>query len=114
MEKRNRSAEKRLTPQSRILRYMRLSRGHSMAVAASELNLSKAAVCHIEHGRLDISAARIQQLVRRYDYTMEEFNEYMSGKPLPALSLRDSCIQILGQLDEGKLRAVHGMLVGFA
>jgi len=109
-----RSQQKRLTHQSKILQFMRRSKRIPMREAGRRINFSASTISHIEQGRMDVSAERIQLLVESYGYTMPEFEEYMAGKTIPVLSIKEECFSLIDQLDESKLRAVHGMLVGFA
>ncbi len=111
--KSKRSQEKRITVQSKVIRYMRLSRGISQREAARECGISEAAIGHYENGRMDISEARLADFLRAYGYSRREFDEYVYGKPLPVISVRDECIGLLGRIDETKLRAVHAVLVSF-
>lgn len=109
-----RSSQKRMTTQSRIIRYMRISRRISLRAAASHLGISCSAICHYELGRMDIAPGRIRDLVCLYQYTIAEFEEYLAGKPIPVLSIKDECTLLLDRIDETKLRAVHGVLLSFA
>lgn len=109
-----RSQQKRITKQAKILQYMRRSKRISMREAGRRVNLSDSAISHYEQGRMDLSTERIRVLVESYGYSASEFEEFMSGKDIPILSIKEECFSLLEQLDETKLRAVHGMLVGFA
>ena len=71
------------TRESKILRYMRLSKGLSMRSAGAVLKLSDSAICHYEHGRMNVSTDTIIKLVEGYGYVMAEFEEYMRGKEIP-------------------------------
>ena len=113
MKKQKRSQRKIITPTSKILRYMRMSRQISMRAAGKRNGLSDSAIAHYETGRMDISTDRIRQLVENYGYTMQDFEEYTAGKPLPVLSIKDECYCLIDRLDETKLRAVHALLTGF-
>lgn len=62
---------------------------------------------------MDIPEERVGQFVGLYGYSMQEFHGYLSGAPIPVLSLKDECINLLDRIDEPKLRAVHAVLVGF-
>ncbi len=113
MKKYKRSQIRRGSPESKIIRYMRMSRGIPMRAAGRLIGASDSLISHLETGRLDLSPARITQLVEAYGYTMEEFEEYQAGKPIPVLSIKDECIGLLDRLDDTKLRAVHAVLVSF-
>jgi transcriptional regulator with XRE-family HTH domain len=75
--------------------------------------ISVSAINHYEHGRMDISATRIAQLVESYGYTMQDFSEYLAGKPLPMLSIKAECVGLLDRIDDTKLKAVHAVLTSF-
>ena len=113
MKKPKRSQQKIITPTSKILRFMRMSRRISMRAAGARNGISDSSIAHYETGRMDISKARIRQLVECYGYTMQDFDEYTAGKPLPVLSIKDECFCLIDRLDETKLRAVHALLSGF-
>ncbi|MGK5089872.1 helix-turn-helix transcriptional regulator [Bdellovibrionota bacterium FG-2] len=85
MKKPKRSQQKIITPTSKILRFMRMSRGISMREAGARNGISDSAINHYEQGRMNISSKRLQQLIGCYGYTMQEFEEYAVGKPLPVL-----------------------------
>lgn len=108
-----RSQQKRVTLDAKIVRYMRVSRGISQREASRKCSLSEAAIGHYEHGRMEVSAIRLAQFLKAYGYTMEEFEEYKSGKPIPVVSVKDECVNLLNRIDDQKLRAVYGVLTSF-
>ena len=111
--KTKRSQERRITVQSKVVRFMRVSRGISQREAARKSDISEPAIGHYENGRMDISPARLEQFLCVYGFTRGEYEEYMNGKPIPVMSVRDDCIGLLGRIDETKLRAVHAVLTSF-
>lgn len=108
-----RTAIKKQTREGRILRYMRTLRHLSMTKAGAKCNLAAPTINHYEKGRLDLNPERIEKLLKAYQFTRAEFDEYMNGKEIPALSLKEECISLLDQIGERRLRAVHGVLLGF-
>lgn len=112
--RRKRSQEKKITVQCKVARFMRVSRGISQREAAKKCNISEPAIGHYENGRMDISATRLEQFLKTYGYSKQEFDEYVNGKPIPVISVRDECVSLLGRIDEVKLRAVHAVLTSFA
>ena len=113
MPKPKRSNLRIITPTSKILRYMRMSRKVSMRAAGARLGISDSSIAHYETGRMDVFPERICQLVESYGYTMQDFEEVKNGRPMPVLSIKDECYQLIDRLDESKLRAVHAMLSSF-
>ena len=108
-----RSYEKRVTRDAQILRHMRLTRRMSLTESGKSVHISGSAVAHIEHGRMDVSKARIETMVKAYGYTMAEYMEYFDGKALPR-NLRDECILLLRQCDESKIQMLHPVISNLA
>lgn len=109
-----RSQQKIITTKSRIIRFMRISKKISQPDAARAAGCSPQAIGHYENGRMDIPEARLRRLLTLYDFTNEEFLEYLNGKPIPLVSVKDECLQLLDQIrNEDKLRAVHTVLKSF-
>ena len=111
--KRKRSQEKKITAQCKIIRFMRVSRGISQREAGKKCDVSEQAIGHYENGRMDIAPTRLEKFLKVYGYTRQEFDEYVAGKPIPVISVRDECVSLLGRIDEVKLRAVHAVLASF-
>lgn len=106
-----RSQQKIITVKSKILRFMRLSRRLSQSFAAEVALCSDATIGHYENGRMDTPEIRLNRLLAAYGYSYEEYLEYIGGKPIPVLSLKDECLALLNQVEnEEKLRAIHTIL----
>ncbi len=90
-----------------------MSRKISIRVPGRQVGISDSSIAHYETGRTDVLPERIFQIVESYGYTMEDFEEFKNGHPMPVLSLKDESYQLIDRLDESKLRAVHAMLTGF-
>ncbi len=108
-----RSQEKRITLLTKVIRFMRISRGISQKEAAKRCGLSEQAIGHYEHGRMAISPVRLTAFLDAYGFTLRELDEYLAGKPIPVVSVKDECVLLLDRIDETKLRAVHALLASF-
>lgn len=109
-----RSQQKIITIKSRAIRYMRLSKGMPQSVAAETAGCSKQAIGHYETGRMDISAERLRRLLSAYGYTESDFEEYLTGKAIPILNVKDECGALLDRIvGEEKLLAVLTILKSF-
>src|SRR5206468_3840676 len=97
------SQQKKMTALSQALRFMRKSRGISQKEAALRCKLSEQSIGHYEHGRMGISEARLSQFLSAYGFTRAELDEYLSGKPIPVVSLKEECTDLLAHLDAPKL-----------
>ena len=109
-----RSQQKIITTKSKIIRFMRISKKISQPNAARAAGCSPQAIGHYENGRMNIPENRLRRLLTLYDFTFEEFTEYLGGKPIPMVNVKDECLQLLDQIrNEEKLRAVHTILKSF-
>lgn len=107
-----RSNQKRITKEAIILRHMRMERGLSLNIAGGRVGITGSAIAHIEQGRMDISRARTETLVKAYGYTLDDYFELLERKEAP-IHIRDECLSIIRQLDDSRLQAVHSVLVNF-
>jgi transcriptional regulator with XRE-family HTH domain len=108
-----RSCIKRITRETVVLRWMRKSRQISMKRAGEEIGITSSTVSHIEQGRMALPKDRVPQLLALYGYAPAEYEEYVMGKPLPVLNVRDECEQIIARIESQKLKALHAVLLSF-
>ncbi len=109
-----RCRHKIITDRNRILKYMRNSRNLSMRKAGKMIGTSDGTINHIENGRRDnISEEWIIKLLEAYEYTLEEFNEYLTGKKAIPIDHRKECITLLKNIDSQKIKAIHGLISNF-
>lgn len=109
-----RSQQKIITEKSKVLRFMRISKKIPQSLAARAAECSEAAIGHYENGRMDIPEDRLTKLLRIYGYSYKDLEEYLNGKPVPIIDVRDDCLKLLDQIrNEEKLRAVHTILKSF-
>ena len=98
--------------EAQVLRHLRLSKNLSLNQAGRVLRITGSAIAHMEQGRMDISKKRIETMVQGYGYAMDEFYEYLDGKPIP-INYRDECLIIIRQLEPAQLQAIYPILVNF-
>ena len=108
--KKRRCNNKIITDHSRVLKFMRVSRSFSMRKAGRIVGTSSSTVNHIENGRMDISDNWVRKFVEGYGYTLSDYDAYIAGKKAVPLDYRDECINIIRNMDNPKLKAVHGFL----
>jgi transcriptional regulator with XRE-family HTH domain len=108
-----RSYIKRITRETVVLRWMRRIRRVSMRRAGAEIGVSGSTISHIEQGRMDLPKERVPQLLALYGYTPAEYEEFVMGKSLPVLNMRDECEQMIARIESPKLKALHAVLLSF-
>ena len=104
-----RSQQKLITRDAQILRHLRLSKKLSLNNAGRSVGISGSAIAHIEQGRMDVSSARLETLVKAYGYTLHDYMEYADGKELPR-NLRDECVLLLKKCDDSKIQVLHPVI----
>ncbi len=104
-----RSQIKKITQDARILRHMRLTQKLSLNEAGRLVGISGSAIAHMEQGRMDISRARLETLVKALGFSMSDYLEYYDGLEIPK-NLRDECILLLRRCDLSKIEMLHPII----
>ena len=109
-----RSNQKRITKRAEVIRYLRISKGMSQRDVSRRCRLSEAAIGHYEHGRMEVSEARLDQLLSLYGCSREKFDDHLSAPKMPTVRIREDCMNLLTRINEAKLQVVHSVLLSFA
>ena len=104
-----RSYRKIQSKEGKILRFMRKKSGLSLRKVAARVGITDSMICHIDIGRQDLPAGRLDALLGVYGFTRGDFDTYMTGKRIP-VDLRDECVELLRGLKEEKLKSVYALL----
>lgn len=91
-----------------VLRRMRESSGLTMRQVGGMIGISHVAISQFENQKLDLPDYRIEQLVKAYGYTADEFNKILGRAPV--VSPKDDCHSMLGQLNDEQLSALRGIM----
>lgn len=102
------TVKKKETNVPTVLRRMRESSELTMRQVGAMIGISHVAISQFENRKLDLPDYRIEQLVKAYGYTMDEFNKIM-GKA-PVVSPKDDCFAMLEKLNDDQLVAVRAIL----
>jgi transcriptional regulator with XRE-family HTH domain len=88
---------------------MRESAELTMRQVGAMIGVSHVAISQFENQKLDLPDYRIEQLVKAYGYTMDEFNKIM-GRSAPVVSPKDDCYAMIERLDEDQLVAIRSVM----
>ncbi len=91
-----------------VLRRMRESSGLTMRQVGAMIGISHVAISQFENQKLNLPDYRIEQLVKAYGYTLDEFNKIMGRAPV--VSPKDDCYAMIERLDDEQLLAVRSIL----
>ena len=107
-----RFCKKIVTKEVQVLRALRQLKGISQNKASLSCGYHKAAIGHIEDGRVKLHESRISHIVKTYGFAMEDFEYHMKSDTL-ITDIQDECISIIRALSEKNLKAVHPLLLNF-
>lgn len=96
---------------AKILKRLRESSKLTTRQAAALVGVTHTTISHFENEKRVFSNFRIEQLVRAYGYTMEEFHKILGCKPL--ISLKEDCAAMIDLLDDEQLSALRQLLMQF-
>lgn len=91
-----------------VLRRMRESSELTMREVGAMIGISHVAISQFENQKLNLPDYRVEQLVKAYGYTMDEFNKII-GRAI-VVSPKDDCHAIVDRLDDEQLLAVRAIL----
>ena len=93
-----------------VMRRMRESAELTMRQVGAMIGVSHVAISQFENGKLELPDYRIEQLVKAYGYSMDEFNKIM-GKAAPVVSPKDDCFAMLERLSEVQIAVMRSVMV---
>jgi hypothetical protein len=84
-----------------------------MRAAGAMIGVCGSTISHCEQGRMNFPPGRIPDLIRGYGFTQSDFEEFVMGRALPVLDIREECVQMIARLDATKLKPLHAVLLSF-
>lgn len=91
-----------------VLRRMRESSNLTMRQAAGIVGISHVAISQLENGKLSLPHYRIEQLVKAYGFTEEEFGKIIGREPV--ISPKDECYAMLDRLGDQELSVLRQLM----
>lgn len=91
-----------------VLRRLRENAGLTTRQAASIVGVTHTTISHFENGKRAVQGFRIEQFVRAYGYTMEQFNKIIGNNTV--LSFKDDCMAMINLMDDEQLAAIRAVM----
>ena len=91
-----------------VLKRLRENARLTTRQAASIVGVTHTTIGHFENGKRTVEGFRVEQMVRAYGYTMEQFDKIVGNKTV--LSFKDDCISMLGLMDDEQLAAIRAVM----
>jgi transcriptional regulator with XRE-family HTH domain len=104
------NAKKKSSNLPTVMRRMRESAELTMRQVGAMIGVSHVAISQFENGKLELPDYRVEQLVKAYGFSMEEFNKIM-GKAAPVVSPKDDCFAMLDRLTEEQIALLRSVMV---
>ena len=103
---------KKITKEVKLLKSLRDMCGMSQSEVGRLCDVHAKSIGHIEHGRVDLTDARLSMLLLAYKISDAEFDE-MLQEDLLRFEVIGECTQILKKIESNKLKAVRALLINF-
>lgn len=91
-----------------VLKRLRENARLTTRQAASIVGVTHTTISHFENGKRAIEGFRVEQMVRAYGYTMEQFDKIAGNKTV--LSFKDDCASMIGLMDDEQLAAIRAVM----
>lgn len=99
---------KRQESVANVLKRLREKADLTTRQAAGIIGVTHTTISQYENGKREFSSLRIEQLVKAYGYTMDQFEKILGHKSV--ISYKDDCHTLVDQLDDDQLAAVRSIL----
>lgn len=100
--------EKRNQSIANVLKRLREKAELTTRQAAGLIGVTHTTISQFENGKREFSGYRIEELVKAYGYTLDQFHKILGHKT--AISYKDDCLAMVAQLDDEQLGAVRSVL----
>ena len=91
-----------------VLRRLREAAGLTIRQAGGLLGVAHTTISQFETGKRTFTTFRIEQLVKAYGYTMEEYLKILGRKAV--INLKDDCVTMIDLLDDDQLSAIRAVM----
>lgn len=95
--------------QGNLLRKIREASGLTMRQLAMQVGISHPAISQVEHGKLELPRAWIEQIVAACGHAVEDFDKLM-GAGQVAIDHRIECISLVNTLEEDDLKLMFNLM----
>lgn len=109
-----RSAERRITPESRTLRFLREQSKLSFRQASKISGLNVAIINHLENGRLATHQRHLDRLLPCYGVSMKTYEMFVLGSVALPEDVRRECVEVIKVLPSAQLHSVLQILRAMA
>lgn len=107
-----RSRFQRTTQESRALKALRLKSGLSQRKLATLMEVPQTRINHSENGRAYIRKDYVEKFLTAINLEWQDWDELVKQGKFRE-ELKEDCVNLISNLNEEKLRVLHGLLLNF-
>ena len=100
--------QKRHQSAANVLKRLREKAELTTRQAAGIIGVTHTTISQFENGKRDFAGYRIEELVKAYGYTMDQFEKVLGHKSV--ISYKDDCFAMIEQLDDEQLGAIRAVI----
>ncbi len=100
--------EKRSQSAANVLKRLREKAELTTRQAGGIIGVTHTTISQFENGKRDFAGFRIEELVRAYGYTMDQFHKILGHQSV--VSYKDDCLAMVKLLDEDQLGAIRAVI----
>ncbi len=109
-----RSQQKRICPQTRVLKFLRERAGISVRHAARISGVGDSVINHLENGRIDLHQRHLDKLLPAYGASMQTFEMFASGSVAMPQDVWADFLELVRGMSQDQLRTAHPVLVSLS
>ncbi|MBX2987799.1 MAG: helix-turn-helix domain-containing protein [Bdellovibrionaceae bacterium] len=102
------TSQKRQESVANVMKRLREKANLTTRQAAGIIGVTHTTISQYENGKREFSSLRIEELVKAYGYTMDQFEKILGHKSV--ISYKDDCHTLIDRLDDDQLAAVRSIL----
>ncbi|MEN0059993.1 MAG: helix-turn-helix transcriptional regulator [Bdellovibrio sp.] len=91
-----------------VLRRLREASGLTIRQAGGLLGVAHTTISQFETGKRTFTTFRIEQLVKAYGYSMEEYFKILGRKAV--INIKDDCVTMIDLMDDDQLSAIRAVM----
>lgn len=95
--------------QGNLLRRIRESSGLTMRQLAMQVGISHSAISQLEHGKLELPRARVEQIIKACGHSVEDFDRLVGKKTIP-INYREECLSLVRRMEEEDLMLLFKLM----
>lgn len=100
--------EQRNQSTGNVLKRLREKADLTTRQAAGIIGVTHTTISQFENGKREFSGYRLEELIKAYGYTMDQFNKILGHKSV--INYKDDCYAMIERMDDSQLSAIRAVM----